>query len=766
MVCEILNQENGIIEITNLFKENNLIPFLGAGFTKDCPTEGGVVPDSEKCNTLMKKILLKNGFDQDEISNCDLFRTASYFSKCSENERCSFFEKYFLNTKIEEIKKDFLNLNWNYIYTLNIDDGIESAVPSYIVIPPFTPLKPKYSQKILYKIHGDVRKEITQKGDHIIFNFDQYINALTDEQNQDMLNRLKNDYSERNIIFIGCSLRAEADLKYIYNSIKKEAADVKRIWISDKEPKHTYKQDLEDHGITTIVIVSSYDDFYEKLVGALSKENNLKNKYNVGTPEIKEVKGKENALKYMAKSRIYNEKKNEFFFSDLHIKRSCVNDVIEKLKTNDYIIIRGRHLTGKTYVLASIIRSIHTRNIYFFPSTINIDADVLDRMFKERKHSLFVFDSNSVEGDVYNCIIDYKEKNKENDNKMIIVINSNDMIDQLDAYAIDISPFFDKDELLRSEEAANSIGFLCRRKNDQNIDYLIRIDEQNGGQIFQYNQKNDFSQKEIILLFLLSIRDVVYSSDALSLQIVRSDINNFVEKMNNIVEFDVVGKFESQKQSSFKLVHNSKLYINRILERLSRQDIIDAIKRIVLKTKNDKNRSRIYKDVIMFDNINSIYKNAADLLDNLYEELQPILSNDLHYWLQRAKCIYRNFNYYKDDVEKIQDAYSYANKVCMEAYETSAIFYKANLTKALISACLFEISKERDKLFYQEEAINSASIALLEDKKFIFYGELKDKQMVKKLKNVCETYTSFSLSDKAEDLLIKISRLKQQQTRH
>ena len=32
--------------------------------------------------------------------------------------------------------------------------------------------------------------------------------------------------------------------------------------------------------------------------------------------------------------------------------------------------------------------------------------------------------------------------------------------------------------------------------------------------------------------------------------------------------------------------------------------------------------------------------------------------------------------------------------------------------------------------------------------------------MVKKLKNVCETYTSVNLSYKAEDLVVKLSKLK------
>lgn len=299
------------------------------------------------------------------------------------------------------------------------------------------------------------------------------------------------------------------------------------------------------------------------------------------------------------------------------------------------------------------------------------------------------------------------------------------------------------------------------KKNDQNIDYLIRIDDQNGGKIFQNTLRKDFSIKEIMILFLLSIRDVIYSSDALALQILRSDINRFIEKMNNIVEFDTVGKFESQKQSSFKLVHNSKLYINRLLKTLDRNDIIEAIKCIVLKTKNDRNRSRIYKDIIMFDNINSIYKDAADLLDELYTALQDILFHELHYWLQRAKCIYRNFDYYKDDPAKILDAYGFANKVCMEAKEASPLYFKANLTKALISACLFEISKDKDdKLFYQEEAIRSASTALLkETRPFNIYGELKDKRMVKKLKDVCETYTldNSDITYKAELLLNKFS---------
>ena len=53
-----------------------------------------------------------------------------------------------------------------------------------------------------------------------IFDSTQYIDSL--QKNNWMLNRLKQDYVDKNILFVGCSLDDELDLMHFFSTVKSE----------------------------------------------------------------------------------------------------------------------------------------------------------------------------------------------------------------------------------------------------------------------------------------------------------------------------------------------------------------------------------------------------------------------------------------------------------------------------------------------------------------------------------------------------------------
>ena len=67
------------------------------------------------------------------------------------------------------------------------------------------------------------------------------------------------------------------------------------------------------------------------------------------------------------------------------------------------------------------------------------------------------------------------------------------------------------------------------------------------------------------------------------------------------------------------------------------------------------------------------------------------MNSDLHYWLQRSKCLYR----YETSREKLTEAYSYAKKVYDDGWE--AIHYKSALTVSLICCALAEKDRGLEK---------------------------------------------------------------------
>ena len=55
---------------------------------------------------------------------------------------------------------------------------------------------------------------------NIVFSQEQYLQAITSEENKDIYKALLSDYAQQHMLFIGCSLQNEMDLQYVYNKSK------------------------------------------------------------------------------------------------------------------------------------------------------------------------------------------------------------------------------------------------------------------------------------------------------------------------------------------------------------------------------------------------------------------------------------------------------------------------------------------------------------------------------------------------------------------
>ena len=108
-------------------------------------------------------------------------------------------------------------IEWQYIYTLNIDTGIENTNKNkWEVFYPnkdFDEHKNFGGKKKLYKIHGDASRFIkTMDYNEMILTESQYISSL--DENKKFHDMLSADCENKNILYIGCSLDDEIDIKY------------------------------------------------------------------------------------------------------------------------------------------------------------------------------------------------------------------------------------------------------------------------------------------------------------------------------------------------------------------------------------------------------------------------------------------------------------------------------------------------------------------------------------------------------------------------
>lgn len=141
----------------NYFKNRNIIPIIGAGFTQGSSSDRGIVPDAEGCKNHMLKLIRKSDADlADELRNDNLSEVSSYFKNLDITVRRKFFREYFTKVKLSQSKKKFLSIDWWYVYTLNIDDAIErnSMFSNVININRKFTITKEY--KYVKKLHGDV----------------------------------------------------------------------------------------------------------------------------------------------------------------------------------------------------------------------------------------------------------------------------------------------------------------------------------------------------------------------------------------------------------------------------------------------------------------------------------------------------------------------------------------------------------------------------------------------------------------------------------
>lgn len=241
--------------------------------------------------------------------------------------------------------------------------------------------------------------------------------------------------------------------------------------------------------------------------------------------------------------------------------------------------------------------------------------------------------------------------------------------------------------------------------------YVLKKD-QNINIPFTIKKEIKISLKERSVLIALCALDKLYYSDLISLDLNRDEINDICKKFSPFVELILTTEEEATKHSSSKMVHNSKIALIELLKQFQIQEISDSIYYIVKEFKLDYSRKRLYIDIILFDTLNQIFstnKDSKSLIYTIYKDLQPLLENDLHYWLQRAKSIYRT----QDNVESFEEAYTYAKKAYIDG--KGALVVKAALTTALISCAIAEKKPEKDKMGYYIECVFLAHTAVFSD---------------------------------------------------
>ena len=726
---QVFNQVEGIKVIVKSIIGNKVVPIIGAGFTAGCEACDGVVPNGQKMKEIMRECIKEhtNVYDDaiDEYSFKDLSDIFFDADEVPVSASLDILKRMFTNVKLPEYKIDFLHC-WKYVYTINIDDAIEYNTGFKVVLP-YTKLRDESIKDIkkngyVVKLHGDAGYEIfCDKGHNIVFSSDQYISSLRHPDNANIINSIYSDYKQKNIVFIGCSLDDEPDLKVIYNEVKNDIHGSLIMQVRRNAPEGIELKRLKKHGVNAILLVNNYDTFYKELYTELRMEEARAavSSYKYKNPKTDIISDKNNILKSISIGRKpFDDKYGIFKIPSLYIERNIAADILRDLDREHFFVIQGRRFSGKTYLINYIIQHAPAYDKFLFPSDISFDDVFIENLLESAEDSIFIFDSNSITPAIYSLLLNKKDCVVGCRNKVVIVSNTNEdfLIAKLKARYYYIKNVFNCDEVDAFNVQADRLAFVQRKEYQTNLEYsYILLKQQNMDMRDAPKDISQFTLNEQIIIFMLCVFDKVYTHEAIAMHIKVTEVKNFTKEYPLLFEYLDCEPNESYGKSVTKVVHNSRSILLNLIKEMPKENVLSVIRSIIsnLYIYNKEH----YKAAMMFDTLNQLFSQdgAGYLIEYIYEGLEEILYREPHFWLQRAKSIYRLF---RNNKEKLLVAATYAQKAMSDSDVKGGkninLYLKSEFSAALIYCMLYNIECEKYlKNEYQIKSIRMIHEVLL-----------------------------------------------------
>lgn len=507
------------------FNKNNLVPILGSGFSAGMPTKHKKkIPSGTELKEYMIKVIYEHrkDFAKVDLSTQNFSWISEQFFKCNMEAIVDYFYKNFTGVEFIGINKNkFLNeIAWPYIYTLNIDTAIESSDNNWEVFYPnndfldYTVL----NKKKLYKIHGDINHFCKTKNiDDLIFSESQYMKSLY--TNSQFHNMLATDCNGKNLIYIGCSLDDEIDIKYsVISDSNKNNAPIKarRIYVtsSDIESDPIKMENLKRFQITHYIKLENTNDyelFYEFMVNCYN-ESLKESKMPIEHYEITKIKTLENDRELNIQYLINLLPKIDYTKPSYFIQKD--NFDFNSLDTQKINIFTGRRFSGKTLFAYNIIEYFEDRKKYFISSNETIADNNLISLISEH-NSLIIFDTNSITEDQLTTICNKYNDKKNKTNIICIFINNFDDIiniipylNQVKIHELNFKGYLTDEENKDINSKLSKLGILKFNNRLTILDNTLRIANK-----LHENYLNTYaieSKKELILLIWLAVNKKIY----------------------------------------------------------------------------------------------------------------------------------------------------------------------------------------------------------------------------------------------------------------
>lgn len=741
-------------EIIQMMRRKTIIPVIGSGFTRDCIARSGKVPSGEDYyNYMIAQIVDQNPDEMKvkELNNESFSSISSIYHKMVQAEKQqSYLLNKFTNVKLENVKKNFLKIDWPYIYTLNIDDAIENNSEFKTVLYANRDIRNSIfeQEKCVIKLHGDI-KDILKYEDSNCEIFDQKQYVVSIKKNVSLLKKLTHDYEYLNLLYIGCSLSDVIDL--LFSTSMANDNNNNRYYCSTQIPTLLQKTKLEAFGITHCIVFESYDDIYEKMTDAFHQSlcitpDELE---QFSTYEFKTLgTGFELNCPYLFQGKSILNNSKIAIYPSFFVSRSVTDKIVENINSKGTQIVVGRGCSGKTYVSYDIIRRVRDREVYAFRSKDRINNETLTLLLN-KENCLTIFDSKvlsikQIEEIILttservvksNSIIIIENKSNRDLSGLLVLMKMNEHLEDDEIPQLEISNRFSKPKTdeINNYLVTSSLGVFSENKSI--ADNIINASN-------LLIQKNKFSQispltdnvRQVSSLIVLATLGKVYASDAINLDLVE-EFEMQCKKAMPLIEKESTWVFEmsAANNSPLKYVVNAEYWLFNQLDilaksRKGREKIIEAYRYIIGKLIEINGKPDLmkgekyapYKDYILFDNIFQIFRSqGTKIIRDIYQSLNDILATDPNYLHQRAKCYIRSA--YKSTEEKdkekwLEMAYRDASisnssfEKRYESHENEKIMISAAHSLYTAALALCHIAKLRN---YRDISINANAVKCL-----------------------------------------------------
>lgn len=693
-------------ELQSHLRRKELFPIIGSGFTRGAQTKSKhTVPSGSDMIEYMEDYLKGKGFP--ELQHHNFAQVARYFEKvATPDDFRKYFQKHFIGVKLPQVKKDFLNAGWRFIYTLNLDDAIENNSEYTTKVTPGHDLwlETLDDEKCVFKLHGDAQELIKYKDSSQVLTITEYIASL--DSNELLLHKLTEDLSYSNTLFVGCSLTDELDLRSVATRIQTRSSQKKNCYfVTSHEPDQLQQIDLEDFGVDTVILVSNYNDFYiefSKLAKAAYcvQEDQLEEFRNIP----RENAPAEKSIDYLLFGKhLLDKQKHKIYYPSFFIQRDLSQTLLEEMDSLRIQIVHGARISGKSYLLAGLLQLVSNRDTYYFDSRNSIDLPLL-KLILTQKRSVILFDTNVLTKSAMKYLLEFPQVDLERDDiHVVCCVNNSDRdilsiisyvcqysslpVEHIKTYSLDkYLSTADKGrelEQLNSKLKINKITPFIKKLSI--LDNLLQIkqDMPKSTSFKNVQFDSDISvtsndSGKIALLVLLVQNEKISAQQIIQCRLTKESVD-LLKELKLTVEEDHRSQLQlsTLDSASYQLVSNATFWLLSQLHTISqykslRGTIVEAFQLLIQSFLGNTRRYKNVENLVKFDKLNEIFPDGKGLILEIYDGLRSMLLESYQYFHQVAKCRLWGLNkpsYNKKELAQAKVDAITAYKMALEVHE-------------------------------------------------------------------------------------------------